>query len=334
MTDCENDPMAQRSPERKAMPKKRFNSRALRQLAEQLLQELAEDEEISEVDQLDLVTSLVRQWITYDGNATLFIGERQIYLVLAKTAIGELGIAPEPSPPGWMNQVIRDWKLSAEEWPDIIRQLNRGQSVEVVNSEGLPLRLWVNPKERCNGVEPLVNQPIPPGLKRDYRKIAGDQLEQLFGSELEPEAIDDFACSVAKQWQEFDGHAALFDEEHQISFTLTEMDGGSCTTSVRRESFDLESLLSSLSVPPEIIPAVIARINLGQQVEFQNNKGIPSVLWHDPKARRIMVRALPPARPAPPSVPRPIFCPKCGAVLKPYEGNEPHQTCLMCGNTV
>ena len=58
------------------------DSRALRQLAEELLDEIAEDEEIFEGAWEDLATSLVRQWVSYDGNATLFLGGRQVYLVL------------------------------------------------------------------------------------------------------------------------------------------------------------------------------------------------------------------------------------------------------------
>ena len=67
------------------MPKRKFDSRALRQLAEELIQRIAQDEEIPEGEREDCVTSLVRQWITYDGNATVFVGEQQIYLVLGKT---------------------------------------------------------------------------------------------------------------------------------------------------------------------------------------------------------------------------------------------------------
>jgi hypothetical protein len=66
------------------MPRK-FNSRLLRQLAEELVQTMAEEGEIHPSTQGDFATSLVRQWITYDGNATLFLSERQIYLTLNNT---------------------------------------------------------------------------------------------------------------------------------------------------------------------------------------------------------------------------------------------------------
>src|ERR1700676_2247073 len=191
------------------MPKNKIRSRALRQLAVQLLQEIAEGE-ILPAEREDLATSLVRQWITYEGNATRFVGQQQVNLILAKTVAGTCRIVSNPGLAAWMNRLNQDWKISPEEFPDIFWQLNRGQSVEVTNSEGIPLRLWVNPKERSMGVEPLVKEPVPPGLKRDHHKIAADQLEHLFGSDLEMDTMEELACSVAKQWQQNDGHASLF----------------------------------------------------------------------------------------------------------------------------
>ena len=89
------------------MPKRKFNSRALRRLAEELIQRIAQDEEIPEGEREDFATSLVRQWITYDGNATVFLGEQQVYLVLGKTPLGQSCIVPEPAQPGWMNRLAR-----------------------------------------------------------------------------------------------------------------------------------------------------------------------------------------------------------------------------------
>jgi len=165
------------------MPKNRGRTQALRQLAEDLLGSLAQ-EEILEGEQAELVTSLVRQWVTYDGSATLFLGGQQVYLVLDRTPLGKPCIVPEPALPlpGWQARLVADWKIAPEDLPEVFDQLNRGQSAEVTNGEGLPVRLWVNPRERSRGVEPLVKEPLPPGRKRDYRKIAADLLEQAFGA--------------------------------------------------------------------------------------------------------------------------------------------------------
>ena len=307
----------------------------MRRIAESLLQEIAESETIFEAERGDLATSLVRQWITYDSKATLFIGEQQIYLALAKNVAGGIGILREAFRHGWTNTLTQDWKIDPEEFPDIFGQLNRGQSAEVINSEGIPLRLWVNPKERTNGVEPLVKQPVPPGTKRDYHKIAGDQLEHLFGSDLDADEMEELVCSVAKQWQQYEGHACLFfDGARQICFTLTEKGDGCCTVSVKKEGINLDPLLTSFGFAPEIIRGVIARINLGQEVEFHDGKGTPSVLWHDPKTRRIHVRATNPTPPVAQTEIPPTHCSFCHTALIPSVENTPKQTCPICGQSI
>src|SRR5260221_13592423 len=101
------------------MPTRKINSRALRQLAEELVQVLAEEGEIEEDQQADLATSLVRPWITYDGNATLFLGEQQIFVALGQTPLGKPHPIPEPGLPGWVNQLTRDWKINPDDLPDI-----------------------------------------------------------------------------------------------------------------------------------------------------------------------------------------------------------------------
>ena len=316
------------------MLKRKFNSRALRQLAEELILTIAQDEEIPEDEREDFATSLVRQWITYNGNATVFVGEQQVYLVLGRTPLGKPCIVPEPALPGWMNRLREDWKISPDDLPEILDQLNRGQSAEVINRDSIPLRLWVNPKEKSKGVEPLVQENIPPGKKRDYRKIATDILQQHFGEGLDSEEMDELAHSVAKQWQQYEGHACLFiDGRQQFHFKLNEYSDGTGEVVARSMSVDLGPSLSSLGFPPEVLPALIARINLGQEIEFRDKQGAPSVLWYDPKAERICVRKVAPAQPTVP-VETPILCPKCTAVLSLWQEGERQQTCPLCGHTI
>ncbi len=209
------------------------------------------------------------------------------------------------------------------------------QSAEVINGDGIPLRLWVNPKERGRGVEPLVKENISPGRKWEYRQIAATELEQQFGEGLDAEEMDELACSVAKQWREYDGHACMFLDGHeQLHLKLTEHGDGSCEVVASRLTIDLEPALSSLGLPPEVLPEVIARMNLGQQIKFRDRNGVRSRLWHDPKARRIGVQALDPVQPAARAVSPPILCPNCTAVLRVWQDGERQQTCLLCGHTV
>src|SRR5262249_26974384 len=116
--------------------------------------------------------------------------------------------------------------------------------------------------------------------------------------------------------------------------TLNEHGDGTCDVAVRGMSVDLAAVLSSLGLPPEALPELITRINLGQEVQVRDEQGNSSVLWHDPKARRICVRE---ASPAPSTVPvktPPVLCPKCTAVLRPWREGERQLTCPLCRHTI
>ena len=311
------------------------DSRALRHLAEQLLVEIAEDEVIPEAEWGDLATSLVRQWVSYDGNATLFLGGRQVYLVLGQTPLGKPCVVPLAAPEGWLKQLSREWKVRSDDLPEVLDQLNRGQSAEVINADGVPLRLWVNPREKGRGVEPLGKGNVRPGARRDYLQMAAADLVEQFGSSLDPEQRDELARSVAKQWHQHEGHACLFIGGHQqLVIKLNEHGDGTCEVVSRRMAVDLESALSSFGFPAEVLPQLIAGINLHQQIDFRDRQGVRCRLRFDPKAERIEVRPVDLVPPTVPSQTPPVLCPHCTAVLRPWQEGERQQTCLHCGHTI
>jgi hypothetical protein len=313
----------------------KVNSQALRWLAEAFLDEVAEGEDIPEGEREEFATSLVRQWLTYDGSAAVFLGEEQVYAVLGRTPLGRPCVLPEPAGSGWVRRLTRDWKVSPDDLPEVLDQLNRGQSAEVVNGAGVPLRLWVNPRERSKGVEPLVKADIPGGVKRDYFQIAADELEQQLDMALEADEVEALARSVAKQWQRYEGHACLFLDGHrQLVLKLDEHGDGTCEVAATRRSVALERALPSLGLPPEVLPELIARFNLGQEIGFRDGNGVQARLWYDPKARGIWVRPLDPVLPAVAGEAPPILCPNCTAVLRPWRDGERHQTCPLCGQTI
>ena len=77
---------------------------------------------------------------------------------------------------------------------------------------------------------------------------------------------------------QFESHACVFlDEDEQALFRLTERPNGGCHVETFLKSINLESLLTSLGCPLEMIPEVIARLNLAQEVEIRDAQGEPSV---------------------------------------------------------
>jgi hypothetical protein len=265
-------------------------SRELRQLAAEFLQALADHEFLPDAERDDLAGSLVRQWLTYDRNAVLIIGERLMYLVLSKTPLGRWRVVPTNERMRW-TQLSEDWKIDLDELPNIIKRLNLAQSAELTNLDGLPIRLWVDPKKRGRGVEPLVNRPLPSVLpKRDYHKIAGRALQAELGSTVAPDEMEALTRSVAAQWQQHEGHACIFlDKNRQLILTLTEQPDGGCNMTVRRQTVNLEPVFASLRLPTDAIWEAIVRFNLGEKVELRDVSGVASVLSHNPKTRRIEV---------------------------------------------
>ena len=316
------------------MAKRRTNSRLLRQLAATFLEEVAEHFEIFEAERADLTTSLVRQWITHDGCATLFFGEQQVYALLSRTPLNRGKVAMMPASSDWANTLREDWKVDADDIPDVLRQLNLGQSAEIVNLEGTPLRVWVDPEKRSRNVEPLVKESHKP-VPRDYLKIALYELRKVLGGEVDEQELDELGRSVAKQWQRFEGHACVFfDKDEQALLRLTEQPDGGCHVDTFLKSINLEPLLTSLGCQPETIPDVIARLNLAQEIEIHDKQGEPSLLWYDPKTRQLHLRSVN----TKPAVRRPrlapIFCPKCTAVLSPWRQGEQEQICPNCRHHV
>jgi hypothetical protein len=317
------------------MPKTEINPRELRRLAEALLDEIEEYGELPGAERADVATSLVRQWLTYEGHASLFLDEEEVHLALGRTPLGRRCVVPEPAGHGWVRQLTRDWKVRPDDLPEVLDQLNRGQSAEVVNADGVPLRLWVNPKEKRRGVEPLVREGFRPEVTRDYVRVAADALEEQLGEGLDPGEVEALARSVAQQWRRYGGHASLFlDGGRRLDLKLGEHGDGTCEVAASRTSTDIERLVSSLGPPPEVIPDLIARLNLGEEVGVQDRDGVQGLLWYDPRAKRVCARCLDPVPPVVPAVAPPALCPGCGAVLGLWRDRERQQTCSHCKLTV
>jgi hypothetical protein len=316
------------------MAKKNENPNVLRELAEACIHSLPDEIGISEDEKQDLITSLVRQWISYAGHAILFLGDLQFGLDLKKTPLGGICLNPEPREPEWLALYAHDWKIKSEDVPMIFAQLNRGQSAEAINAEGLPLRLWINPLERTQGIESLVQTPISP-KEKPYRKIASGLLEKHFGPRLPADEKESLADSMVEQWQMFQGHACIFNGGSKVVCILTEQPDGCCGTTVEKQKSDIEAVLCSIGFPSEDIPEVLAKINLNKPLEFHDKRGVRCRLWHNPQTREIYCAPLDPVpqQSVPPAA-APIFCPQCQAILQPWQEGQRQQHCPLCRRTI
>jgi hypothetical protein len=83
------------------MPERKSNSRVLRNLAEEMFEVFATEGEISEAERDDFITSMIRQWITYDGNATWFFGEEQVNFTHRRTPLGKSLLTTKRSVVTW-----------------------------------------------------------------------------------------------------------------------------------------------------------------------------------------------------------------------------------------
>ncbi|MBY0524088.1 MAG: hypothetical protein K2R98_11855 [Gemmataceae bacterium] len=312
------------------MPKNKGHSHALRQLAEEVIGRIAEEFDLPETERRDCVTALVRQWISYDGHATFFVVGQQVNFPLRYTPLGKPCCLPAPVLTDWTPVLTGDWKISEDDLPSIFEQLNRGQSAEVTNTDGIPLRLSVNPKEQRSRVEPLVKQEVPAGTPWNYHKAATVALSSRFGPVLDEEERDALACSLARQWQKYGGVASLFVEGDVVFFFFKEESEDRCGVSSKRAPGVIEPLLRSLGFAPEAIPEVIVRLNLDQDIPFTDSQGRHCMLWNDPRAGQVQVKRFG-GEPAHSPL---LFCPSCTAVLKPWQPDDRQRTCPQCGLSV
>jgi hypothetical protein len=127
---------------------------ALRNVAEAEL-----DRRLGELDSQqkgELATSLVRQWITYDGHAGLVTPSGHFWFDMIRTDGGfEVGF--DAQPPRFMDR-LREWKVQEDEIPELLHQLNLRQRASCQSQENRPLRLRMLPKERTLLVEPVAEE--------------------------------------------------------------------------------------------------------------------------------------------------------------------------------
>jgi hypothetical protein len=115
------------------------------------------ESELPADEEAELITSITRQLMTYDGHAALFTGRGQFWVRAAKSADREWTIDINHNPNISVFQFIEKWEFDAHLVPDILRRLTVAQSAEFTNRKGMKLRFWVNPKSKRTNLARVVD---------------------------------------------------------------------------------------------------------------------------------------------------------------------------------
>lgn len=97
----------------------------------------------------ELVTSVVRQWLTNDGWAGLFTVPVSYWLHLkvhpSKKRRAMAGVLAQPSE---MRKHLTSWSILEEDLPGVLHQLSISQSAVFINRQGLSVRVSAEPKDK------------------------------------------------------------------------------------------------------------------------------------------------------------------------------------------
>jgi hypothetical protein len=265
----------------------RNRSRLLRRLAEEIVAQIPD--EVLTSARPDLATSLARQWLTYDGHATLIVGEEQHYYQPAIGPAGELRFNHHPVPIGtWFRGCMEDWEFGEEELGRAVRQLNIGQAAGIENRRGAFLRLWVNPRERSRGVEQLgPRNPNSTPAVRDYAKIARRQIDSIYPEQMDPRDKADLVASVARQVQLHDGHALILRPKSKFHIVLAPQPDGMLQVSCESKPTPLFGKLLRCGLTPDEAAHLLHLINLGMTPEVTDELGRRCRVVAEPKTGKV-----------------------------------------------
>ncbi len=124
-----------------------------------------------------------------------------------------------PPQPDWLEAKLRTCNVPPGSLTDVMAQLNRGQSAEVVSADGNLLRLWTDPRQQKHGVEFLddASAPAPPadGIL-DLGELAARHLEHRLGPAGNADERAVLVEALVRQWQYYQGQACLFVGDIQL----------------------------------------------------------------------------------------------------------------------
>ncbi len=118
------------------------------------LRKIAENQLATHFGDLDadirnaLATSLVRQWLTYDGYAGLVTATHHHLFQLVTKNGGELEVRFDTAEGNWSHVLSHDWHVDEAKIPAFLHRLNLCQSAQCQNADGRTICLRIEPQER------------------------------------------------------------------------------------------------------------------------------------------------------------------------------------------
>lgn len=273
--------------------------RAIRELAEQVL-DLGHLDNAFEIERRDIVTSLTRQWLTYDGHAVFVTGKGQIHIDLLGPGNSLKDVAiTQTDDQTWFRICMRDWDFGEEEFGAILNELNLGQSAILENRRGVALRIWINPLERTKGIEPVEPEVRGSTQRVNYRKLAHDSVEQLFHGAVTPSDLADLSTALARQWITGNGNGMIVTPDAIVRILLLPQPSGGHLVETKKGPLTIGRDLLDAGVPSSEVAGIVHRLNLGQIPEFVDRTGRRFRLVSDPANCRVHVEPTdpPPAEP-------------------------------------
>jgi hypothetical protein len=104
----------------------------------------------------ELTTSIIRQWLTYDGHAGVFTLPIHYWFHLEQED-GEVRVGTEVVP-GSLVKLLTPWRVLDDDLPEILWQLSVAQNATFVNADGLTVRVRADAKEHGFGVQEVVDE--------------------------------------------------------------------------------------------------------------------------------------------------------------------------------
>lgn len=311
------------------MANKSNYSRELRILAEEVVKELENDQLVTEFNPDGIATSLVRQWLTYDGTAAISLSNGFFYLSLARSPLGNLGCEFETTETNWQEILVNHWKIAPDDLAQTVHELNLRQSSTIETTEGKVLRWWVNPKQRKTAIDHT--EPDGPGRSKNeiIYQIAYESLRASFGNSIPDKEYPILTNSILRQWERYDGHASVFTEKKGIVIKMESSPDGGWGVYKSPEIHGTRQRLEENFVPPNEVTDAIIALNLGHNYTYIGTDKNRYQIWADPHRRAFGRKTI--------NVPKeemgfpPLVCPACGGVLNMWTKEMTQQKCKLCG---